>query len=179
MSGRFARRNSVAIKKLNKTGLFEFENHSWSHKQHLPRLSDEKFNEEIKRSQYIIQKICGRRPLYFRFPAGIYDARTLYLVEEAGLKVVHWTYPSGDADSTICAEALTNDAMQLSKAGDILIFHINRRGYSTANALPDIVNSLKAQGFTLVKLDELLAHLPAIQYRYIPVQAVKENSKHH
>ena len=62
------------------------------------------------------------------------------------LKVVHWTYASGDPDKNIKAPALENEINEMTKPGDILIFHINGRGWSTGKALPEIVKELHAKG---------------------------------
>ena len=43
-----------------------------------------------------------------------------------------------------------------AKPGDILIFHINGRGVHTAEAIPGVVEGLKAKGFRFVLLRDYL-----------------------
>ena len=40
--------------------------------------------------------------------------------------------------------------------GDIMIFHINSRGYKTSRALPLVVEQLREQGYRFVKTNEYI-----------------------
>jgi peptidoglycan/xylan/chitin deacetylase (PgdA/CDA1 family) len=44
-----------------------------------------------------------------------------------------------------------------TRAGSIVIFHINARGRHTAEALPTILRDLRARGLRFVPLPELLS----------------------
>jgi peptidoglycan/xylan/chitin deacetylase (PgdA/CDA1 family) len=156
LSGKFARRNATEIRKLKKDNFIEFENHSLDHYNHMEKLSRAQVIHEIEANEKLVTSITGRKPEYFRFPAGNYNAEDLHIVDSLGLKVVHWTYASGDPDKHINADKLTNEVLTKTRSGDILIFHINRRGWHTAEALPRIVEGLKAQGYTFVKLDQVI-----------------------
>jgi peptidoglycan/xylan/chitin deacetylase (PgdA/CDA1 family) len=48
-----------------------------------------------------------------------------------------------------------------ARPGSIVIFHINGRGWKTAEALPDILRALREKGLRFVPLSELLAMAPA------------------
>jgi peptidoglycan/xylan/chitin deacetylase (PgdA/CDA1 family) len=75
-------------------------------------------------------------------------------VESLGYRVVHWRFPSGDPVKNISVKKLVSWVIYKVKPGDILIFHINGRGYRTAEGLPLIVKQLKEQGYRFVKLNE-------------------------
>jgi peptidoglycan/xylan/chitin deacetylase (PgdA/CDA1 family) len=157
LSGRFARRNEAEIKEIAaKYPFIEFENHSMNHNNHMERLSDKKVISEVADNEKLVASITGRKPAYFRFPAGNYNQHDLDLVNGLGLKVVHWTYASGDPDKNITAPALENEINTMTKPGNILIFHINGRGWSTGKALPEIVKDLKAKGYTFVRLEDVV-----------------------
>ena len=156
VSGEFAKSNRKQIEKLKAYPFIEFENHSLHHFKDMRKLSDEKVNKEIKENQKIVEGITGKKPKYFRFPGGNCDARTIKLVNAQGLKVVHWTYASGDPDKHVSSKNLVDDALARTKGGDILIFHINGKGVHTATAIPDIVKGLKEKGFIFTKLDKVL-----------------------
>jgi peptidoglycan-N-acetylglucosamine deacetylase len=157
LSGKFALQNEAEIKYLAKNYPFiEFENHSMSHNNHMERLSDAKVIKEIRDNEKLVTSMTGRAPKYFRFPAGNYNQHDLDIVNQLGLKVVHWTYASGDPDKHISAIALENEVNQLTKPGDILIFHINGRGWNTGKALPEIVKNLKSKGYNFVRLQEVV-----------------------
>ena len=44
----------------------------------------------------------------------------------------------------------------MARSGSIIVMHINRRGWHTAEALPDIISIMHKRGFTFVKVGELL-----------------------
>jgi peptidoglycan/xylan/chitin deacetylase (PgdA/CDA1 family) len=156
LSGRFAKRNAAMIRKLSKYDFIEFENHSMNHNNHMDRMKDSQVVKEVLDDQKLVAKLTGRKPEYFRFPAGNYDAHALHLVDSLGLKVVHWTYASGDPDKHFTSDILVNEVNTMTKPGNILIFHINGRGWNTGKALPTICKDLKEKGYQFVKLDEVV-----------------------
>jgi peptidoglycan/xylan/chitin deacetylase (PgdA/CDA1 family) len=157
LSGKFMRRNGEEIKRLARQYPFiEFENHSLTHHQHMERLAPEQVRREVMAADEMIISLTGRKPLFFRFPAGNYDARALAQVESLGYRVVHWTFPSGDPDRKITSQKLASWVLSRTRPGSILIFHINGRGYHTGEALPGIVRELRRQGYRFVRLDEAL-----------------------
>ncbi|OGP18026.1 MAG: polysaccharide deacetylase [Deltaproteobacteria bacterium GWC2_55_46] len=153
ITGRFAERNKEDILRLAELGFVELENHSRNHVMHMEALSEKEVLEEI--SDNVLKGITGKKTKFFRFPAGNYDQKTLELVERK-YKVVHWTFPSGDPDKNITAEMLVKSVTSNTRPGDILIFHINGRGYGTAEALPEIVERLRKRGLHFVKLEEII-----------------------
>lgn len=156
LSGRFARRNADAVRRLASEARVEFENHSLNHPQHLEALPPERQRVEVVEASALIRALTGRTPRFFRFPAGNYDAAALAAVEAAGLRVVHWGTPSGDPDPALSAARLVAGVLHHTRPGSIHIFHINGRGWHTADALPEIVSRLRADGYRFVRLDERL-----------------------
>ena len=157
LSGRFARENEAEVKYLAKHYPFiEFENHSLNHNNHMERMSDAQVIKEVEGNEKLVTAMTGRAPQYFRFPAGNYNAHDLTLVNNLGLKVVHWTYASGDPDKHISPVALENEINTMTKPGDILIFHINGRGWSTGKALPEMVKELHDKGYSFVRLEDVV-----------------------
>jgi peptidoglycan/xylan/chitin deacetylase (PgdA/CDA1 family) len=156
MGGRFARDNAKDVKALAAFDFVEIENHTWSHFNHMTRLSDEMVRLEVTRAEDEIREVSGRQTVFFRFPAGDYDARTLGIVEGLGYRVVHWRWPVGDPDASLGANQMVRDVLRQTRPGDILIFHINGRGVHTAQALPRIVDGLTAEGYRFVTVNAYL-----------------------
>nr|WP_321467368.1 polysaccharide deacetylase family protein [uncultured Desulfobulbus sp.] len=156
VSGKFARRNADELRQLARNPLIEVENHSLNHRQHMERLSDTAIVEEVLGCEALITGMTGRKPIFFRFPAGNYDQRSLKIVEGLGYRVVHWTFASGDPDKRITPGWLSTWVLNRTRQGNILIFHINGRGYSTAKALPVIVQQLRKKGYRFVLLRDVL-----------------------
>lgn len=155
-TGLFANRNRAQLAELAKSPLVEVENHSFDHPQHMERLSQDRVRAQIADTDAVIAGITGRQPLFFRFPAGNYDAATLATVEASGHKVVHWSFASGDPAPGLQPGHLKNWVLSKTRPGDILIFHVNGRAPATAKALPEIVAQLRRRGVQFVRLDEVL-----------------------
>ena len=156
VGGRFARDNAAALKELATHPFVDLENHSWSHPRDLRTLDDERVRAEVTRAQAMIHATTGRKTRFFRFPGGNADERTVALVRSLGYTVVHWRWPEGDPDPQIDAARLIEQTLARTRPGDILIFHVNGRGWHTAEALPRILDGLAARGFRIVSLPEYL-----------------------
>ncbi len=156
VGGRFARDNAADLRLLASHPFVDLENHSWSHPRDMRNLDDEHVRTEVTRAQAMVRATTGRKTRLFRFPGGNADERTVGLVRALGYTVVHWRWPEGDPDPKIDAERLIEQTLSRTRAGDILIFHVNGRGWHTAEALPRILDGLKARGFRIVSLPEYL-----------------------
>lgn len=155
-TGLFAERNAGDLARLAKSPLVEVENHSFDHPQHMERLDGGAVVAEVERADAAIMAATGRKPLYFRFPAGNYDAATLAAVEGTGHTVVHWRWPSGDPAKGLEPARLRDWVLSQVKPGDVLIFHINGRAPATHVALPEVVAELRRRGYGFVRLDEVV-----------------------
>jgi peptidoglycan/xylan/chitin deacetylase (PgdA/CDA1 family) len=63
---------------------------------------------------------------------------------------------SGDPDSTISRERLIRYVVTSARNGSIIVMHMNGRGWHTAEALPEIIQALRAKGFIFSKVSDLL-----------------------
>lgn len=138
---------------------FELGNHSWSHPD-LPGLSEETISSEIVKTQDMLYKLTGRQSKLFRLPAGLYDDLTLSVIAWHGLYTIQWDVETGDPDPTIDAERLNWAVQTRVQNGSIIIMHANGRGWHSAEALPQIIEYLQAQGYTLVTVSQLLGLEP-------------------
>jgi len=152
VSGRFARHNQAALRDLAAHDFVELENHSLDHDNHMERLPDAEIRRQIDANGQLLFDLTGRRSRFFRFPAGNYDARGLALAEQLGYTVVHWSFASGDPAKQVSPQQLSDWVLAKTRPGSILIFHINGRGWSTAAALPGIVDALRQRGYRFTTL---------------------------
>ncbi|HIJ38503.1 MAG TPA: polysaccharide deacetylase family protein [Rhodospirillaceae bacterium] len=156
VSGRFARHNRAALAALAKFEFVEFENHSLDHNNHMERMADEEIRHQVEEADKLLFDITGRHSGVFRFPAGNASPHAVELVEKMGYRVVHWSFASGDPIRDLTADSLTNWVLSQTKPGNILIFHINGRGYATGQALPEIVDRLLQRGYRFTTLERAL-----------------------
>jgi len=144
-----------AVRNLGTLPQMELGIHGWYH-EHLPRLTDERISLELARSAAELVRLTGRRPTLFRAPFGICDARIVRLARQQALTTVSYDLPSGDPDPRVTRQELTRWVVRKAQNGSILVFHVNGRGWHTAEALPDIIAGLRARGFVLVTVGDLL-----------------------
>lgn len=154
LSGKFIERNKDDVRYISKYDFIEIENHSYSHSD-FRTLKDSDIVADIKKNQMLIQDVTGRKPMFFRFPYGEYTRKNLEVIENSGLKVVHWAFPSGDPDKNLTKSKLVDGVVNRTKSGDILIFHINGRGWKTKEAFPEIVDIFKKAGYNLYLLKDV------------------------
>lgn len=156
VTGLFARRNAAQLTRLSHLGFVEVENHSFDHPQHMQRLTPDAIRREVADTDRLVEGLTGRRPRFFRFPAGNYDPAALATVEATGHRVVHWSFASGDPGRGLTPGHLTEWVLSKTRPGTILIFHINGRAPATGPALPAILAELRRRGYGFVRLDEVL-----------------------
>jgi peptidoglycan/xylan/chitin deacetylase (PgdA/CDA1 family) len=98
---------------------------------------------------------------YFRFPGLCSDAQAMKTVEEQGYSVI-----GGDVDGADAFEKspkwVASDVVSHVRPGSIVVLHMHGgpNAPATAGALPDIIAKLRSEGYTFVKVSDLLK-LPA------------------
>jgi len=113
--------------------------------------------EEIERTERSVEDIAGYdlRP-FFRPPYGDLGQQTLTDVASAGYGVtVMWTVDSlGWQDGATSDEVVTR-VLGGAAPGGILLFHVSE-DFADFPALPEILDGLAAQDYTLVTVEQLL-----------------------
>lgn len=155
LSGAWMAERADAVRNLATLPQMEFGIHGWHHER-FPRLADARVKLELARSAAELYRLTGRRPALFRPPYGVCDARTVRLAREQAMTTVAYDVPAGDSDPRTTRRELTRWVVRSAKNGSIILFHVNGRGWRTAEALPDILAGLRARGFTFVTVGDLL-----------------------
>ncbi|HTY37323.1 MAG TPA: polysaccharide deacetylase family protein [Bacteroidota bacterium] len=160
LGGRWMEEEPEHTRQLASHPQFELANHTYSH-PHLNALSDESIRSELVRTQNILDSLTGIRPTLFRPPFGEYDERVVHVAASVGLRTVQFDLASGDPDPGFTEARLIRYVTSMAQNGSIIVMHINKRGWHTAGALPEIISRLRARGFTFVTVSQLLALTPA------------------
>jgi peptidoglycan-N-acetylglucosamine deacetylase len=155
VGGGWAAEEPAALVALAGDPLVEIGNHTYTH-PHLTRLPEAAIRDELLRTQREIAALTGRTPTLFRPPYGEYDAHVLRAAAEVGLRTVEYDLPSGDPDPRATTAGLVRWVLARARPGSIVVMHINHPAFHTAQALPGIVEGLRARGYTLVTIGELL-----------------------
>lgn len=155
LGGRWMQEEPEQTRYLASLPQFELANHTYDH-PHLRRESVARIREELLKTQNIMFSMTGRQPRLFRAPYGEYDDRVVKTAASMGLTTVEYDLPSGDPDIHATREKLIEYVTSKAKNGSIIVMHVNRRGWHTAEALPEIISILRKRGFTFVTVGELI-----------------------
>jgi peptidoglycan/xylan/chitin deacetylase (PgdA/CDA1 family) len=156
LGGKWMLDHSAATHALAQVPYFELANHSFNH-PHFARLTAAQINFEVTATQKILFALTGRVGHYFRFPYGEYTSAALAEVTSLGLTAIQWDDVSGDPSPKETTASEIAQVLRNVHDGSIIIMHMNGRGWHTAAALPTIIAQLRARGFTLVTMSQLLA----------------------
>jgi len=156
VSGRWAARHEVQLRKLLAVPFFEFGTHGYLH-AHLPQLDRYLQRQEIKTAVTLLREYFGRQTNLFRPPFGEYDELTLKLLDELDLRLVLWDVVSRDPDSTLSPEHIIRTVTRKTRPGSIIIFHANGKGKHTKGVIQNVLSELtEIRGLLPVTVSELL-----------------------
>ena len=167
LTGRWVEKHPSAAKVIAAAPWIELGNHTYTH----PRLTltrKERIQQQIRRTNKIIEKKIGRPALSLRPPAGAFNANVLQIADQEHMPLVLWSIVSGDAGGHVPAARMDRTVLDQAKPGSIIIFHINKRAPFTKKALPDIIAGLRDKGFRFVTVSQLLALPDAVPIKAKP-----------
>ncbi len=130
----------------------EIENHSDQH-PHVEGININDLINDTKECSRKIKMITGEEPTLYRAPYGEFDDSLITTLDGMGMKVIQWDVDSIDWKKP-SADQIKKRVLKNVKSGSILLFHNDLE--NTTEALPDILKSLKSQGFEFVTVKELI-----------------------
>jgi peptidoglycan-N-acetylglucosamine deacetylase len=127
-------------------------NHSNTH-PHMPKLSQEEMSKQITECNNKIESVTGVKPLLFRPPYGDYSNEVINTVNGLSMYPIQWNVDSLDwKDPT--PQQISDRVLQRIKPGSIVLFHNGAK--NTPAALPTVLQTLQAQGYTIVPVSQLI-----------------------
>jgi peptidoglycan/xylan/chitin deacetylase (PgdA/CDA1 family) len=150
-------------KQLSQNPLFELGNHSYSHGGFrspcygLPAVKKSNEAAEVERTDALLQKYAVAYKKYFRFPGLCFDADDVKRVDAEDYTVINGDVEGGDGFEKYAAPIVAN-VVDHVRPGSIVVLHMHGgpNAPETAIALPDIIRKLRAQGYSFVKVSDLL-----------------------
>lgn len=143
--------NSAKLLAIKEAG-HEIGNHSYEHPD-FQRISKERMEQEIKKTEEIFTKYGIENSKLFRAPSGSYNDNALTLCNELGYRVVQWDVDSVDWKEMGREQEYSRVIKKVQK-GSIILFHNNAK-YTPEN-LSRIIKELREQGYEFKKIEELL-----------------------
>lgn len=143
--------NADKVKEIDQAG-FDIGTHSNTHPK-MSTLSLQKMAEELNTSIDLIKNITNKNVRFFRAPFGDYNDSVINTATSLGLQTIQWDVDSLDWKGISANEILTR-VQNGVKNGSIILFHNNSD--HILDALPLVINYLKEQGYSMVKLSDLV-----------------------
>ena len=133
--------------------------HSWSHIE-LDKAAPEKIKKEVIDTENAIFQASGKRPALVRPPYGSLNRSGLEYLKQNGYKVVNWSADSLDWKYPDNGNLVIVNTLKDVQGGSILLFHTmsgKEPSNIISNVLPEIICSLRSQGYQFVTVDQLLS----------------------
>ncbi len=135
--------------------LFELGNHAYNHPD-LTRMDPDDIRMQLGLTQLMAKALTGEQPEFFRAPYVRIDDGVEEQAAQLGMTTVQYDVASGDADESASAEAVSQHVLDSVQPGSIVVLHVNDPDLPTAQALPAILEGLRAKGLEPVTLSKLL-----------------------
>lgn len=130
----------------------EIANHGYFHKDQ-DKINLDANKKEILSCHNIIKNKLNIEMNLFAPPSGAYSNDTIKAAEQLNYKVIMWTRDTidwRDRDAT----TIYNRAVKNAKGGDLILMHPTS---ATAEALPQIIQTLQSENFTLTTVSSCLS----------------------
>jgi peptidoglycan/xylan/chitin deacetylase (PgdA/CDA1 family) len=130
----------------------EIGNHTFNHYR-LTRLSDDDIARQISMDGEILAPYAGDPITLFRPPYGRYDHRVVALAHSMGYHTIFWN-DSPEDTKPVSPALIVERVLAQATPGGIVLLHNGQ--YKTIEALPVIIDRLRARGYTFVTVTRLL-----------------------
>ncbi len=145
----------------------EIGNHSYSH-PYFTQLTSAQMADELSRTATAIRNATGQSPQpFFRPPYGDYNSSVLQAAGDAGYThTIMWTIDTVDWQG-VSSAAVRDAVLSRATPGAIALMHVGGGASGTPDALPGMIDGLRAAGYQLVTVSELLGSTPTGQTLYV------------
>lgn len=127
----------------------------------LDRESPDKIRQEINTAHEAIKEVTGVSPCLIRTPNGAWNHMVLSTADQLGYKVIQWSTDSLDWKKP-GVDAIVQRVLNNVHPGAIILMHASDTCLQTPAALPAVIEGIKARGYKLVTVSELLKLGPGV-----------------
>ena len=149
--GDWVERYPESVAQLHDAGM-EIMNHSNDH-AHYNSLSAKEIIADVTACNEKIAAITGVTPTLIRCPYGEYDDHVIAAIRSMGMEPIQWDVDSLDWKG-LSAKEIQNRVLDKVQPGSIVLFH--NAAENTPEALPGIIESLQADGYSIVPVSQIL-----------------------
>lgn len=136
----------------------EVANHSYDHRP-VTTMTPKEIQEDIVKAHRALTYAIQQQPtMLYRPPTGAIDDVSAQAIAAAGYPIIAmYDVTTYDWDVEQSASDILDIIMEETVPGSIILLHI-LDGIHTNDALPDVITSLKNDGYTFVTMSQLLEH---------------------
>lgn len=131
-------------------------NHTATHPDMTTKRTFEEFSSELYSLENVYKEYTGRElSKYFRPPEGRFNADVLKYAQQMGYKTVFWSFAYEDWNngSQMSPELAKTKILENIHNGAVILLHPTSE--TNADILGEVIEELKAQGYSFGTLDEL------------------------
>lgn len=155
LSSPWSKTHPEIVKRIKSSG-YEIGSHGHKHVNY-SSLNDQEIRKQISTAHSILTDMTGQGPNLIRMPNGDFDKRVLQIANELGYSVIQWDTDSLDWTNP-GTDKIINRVVSKAHPGDIVLMHASDTCLQTHEALPVIIDQLRAKGFEFVTVSELINH---------------------
>jgi polysaccharide deacetylase family sporulation protein PdaB len=153
LSSPWAKSHPEIVGRIAKDG---YEIGSHGHKfTNYSELEDVEIRKQIQTAHQLLSEVTGKSPNLIRLPNGDFDKRVLNIADSLGYTVIQWDTDSLDWKN-IGVDNIVKRVVTRAHPGDIILLHASDSCLQTADALPQIIDQLRAKGYEFVSVSELI-----------------------
>lgn len=130
----------------------EIGNHTFNHYK-LTKLSASDIAVQITKDAELLEPFTGRPITLFRPPHGRFDHRVVALAHAMGYDTIFWN-DSPEDTKNVLPSLIVQRVLLHATPGGIVLLHNGQ--YKTVEALPVIIDRLRAEGYTFVTVSQLI-----------------------
>lgn len=153
LSSPWSQSHTNIVSKIVKDG-YEIGSHGHKHVNY-SGLSDAQVREQITKANEILTQVTGKSPKLIRLPNGDFNKRVLGVANELGYQAIQWDTDSLDWKNP-GVDRIVNRVVTKAHPGDIILLHASDSCKQTHEALPQIIDQLRAKGYEFVTVSELI-----------------------
>lgn len=154
LTGDFLTRFRPLVERIDKEGHI-VGNHTWGHKD-ITSLTQEELATELTKVEEAYQRITGKEMVKaFRPPAGSFNKTSLNRIKECGYTTFFWSIAFKDwINNPRGKEYSYQNVIDNLHDGAIILLHTVSN--DNVEALPMIIDEIRAQGYTIENLDSII-----------------------
>ncbi len=133
----------------------EIGSHGFRHENY-GDMGPEWVKEDIQKAHAQIKEVTGAEAVLLRPPNGHYSQKSLQAAHDLGYKTIIWNVDSLDWKNP-GRDVIIERVMKRLKPGAIILMHASDTPVQTADALPVLLERIKAEGYKIVTVGELLS----------------------